>query len=253
MRYLLHIGTGILITTGLLLVVLTTGGHGKERLVLATGNWEPYYGEKLRNGGIVAEIVRKSFHRAGYDVEIRWLPWSRAISMARDGKYDGVMGAWHTEERAVFFTYSKPFFRNEIVFFKHRNSPITYGSLDDLSPYRIGVTLNSGAHELLKAKLAKNLDTVPNPVHNVGKLIKKRFDLLADEKLGTIHIINNSFPHWRYDFKILEPPLQVNQLHVMISKQNANHRSIVGDFNEGLRQILQDGTFSGLMKKHEFN
>jgi len=223
------------------------------KVVLATWNWAPYYAENLPNGGAATEIVKASFKRVGYELEVKWVPWTRAIEKAKEGEFDGVLGVWYTEERARSFTYSKPFFKNEIVFFKRKDETINYISPSDIMTYRVGVTRNSGPHEWLKEKYSKNLDLVGSASLNIKKLMAKRFDLLVDEKLGILYILNNEFPEWKNAIESLDPPLQVNELHIMISQKNIYHQKIINDFNRGLREIRQDGTFENILIKHGFD
>jgi len=241
--------------TGLTLrtVLVEAKEVNKPTIVLATGNWEPYYAESIPNGGVVTEIVRSAFQRMGYELEVKWLPWARAINMAKAGHYDGVLGAWYTKERTQFFTYSEPFFENEIVLFKLKDDPFTYKSLGDLKSYRIGVSRNSGPHELLKNELAENLDIVVSADLNIKKLIAKRIDLFADERLGIQYMINTQFPKWREVVEVVKPPLQLNELHILLSKKVENNHKIIGDFNKGLQKLVQDGTFDDLLEKHGFN
>lgn len=222
----------------------------KTKVVLATWNWSPYYAENLPDGGAITEIVRAAFQREGYELEVKWVPWARAIEKAKEGEYDGVLGSWYTIERATYFTYSKPLLKNEIVFFKRKGETIKYNSLRDIKPYRIGVTRNSGPHEWLKADYSGNLDLVGSPVLNIKKLMAGRFHLIADEKAGILHILNNQFPEWKNAVESLHPPLQVNELHIMISKTNVDHQKIINNFNRGLEKIQQDGSFQNILMKY---
>lgn len=225
----------------------------RYRVVLATANWAPYYAPTLPKGGAVTEIAREAFRRVGYELEVVWVPWTRAMEKAKEGEYDGVLGAWYTEDRALHFTYSKPFFRNEIVFFKRRGDSIDNESLNDLTSYRIGVTKNSGPHEWLKDEYPDNLDLVGSAELNIMKLMAHRFDLMADEKLGVLYILNNKYPEWKDDIVSLEPPLQIDELHVIISKQNKDHDRITSDFDRGLGIMRADGTFDNILAKHGFS
>ena len=251
---------GYILTTTALMTVFVFFSAAEEievaetpTIILATSDWEPYYAEKLASGGVVTEIVRTAFQRMGYKLEVKWLPWARAINTAKAGYYDGVLGAWYTEDREQFFNYSKPFLKNDIVFFKLKGEPITYTSLLDLKSYRVGVTRNSGPHELLKSELNESLDIVVIADLNIKKLMAKRIDLFVDERLGVQYIINTQFPEWRGSIEALEPPLQVNDLHIMISKRVNNNQKIINDFNEGLQLILHDGTLENLLKENGFN
>ena len=61
-------------------------GCSKQRIIrLSIGeSWEPYYSETLPNGGVVTEIVRRAFEISGYQIEVTWLPWARAINLTSD-------------------------------------------------------------------------------------------------------------------------------------------------------------------------
>lgn len=186
-------------------------------------------------------------------VELEWLPWARAFELAKKGEYDGVLGAWYTEERTQFFIYTNPFLSTELVFFKRKGEPVAYTSLQDLKPYTIGVARYSGPYELLKPELEENLDIATSADLNIQKLMQERFDLLADEKLNVLYIINTQFPEWRDAIEILDPPLQINQLHVIISRHRTDAQVIVDAFNRGLKEIQEDGTFDGILKAHNFS
>lgn len=223
-------------------------------IVLSIGeNWEPYYSETLPNGGVAVEIVRRAFERSGYALELKWLPWARAFNRAKEGEYDGVLGAWYTEGRTQFFTYTQPFLTTELVFFKRKGEPIRYTTLQDLKPYTIGVARDSGPYELLKAEFEQNLDIATSADLNIQKLMGKRFDLLVDEKLNVLYIINTQFPEWRDALEILDPPLQTNQLYVIISKQRKDPQTIVDAFNHGLKEMQKDGTFEAILKEYNFS
>ncbi|SHO48181.1 substrate-binding periplasmic protein [Desulfopila aestuarii] len=230
-------------------------GDGKLATVtLCIGeNWEPYYSETLDNGGVVVELVRRAFTRGGYSLELEWFPWTRAFNMAKTGDCDGVLGAWYTEERKQFFIYSEPFLTTELVFFKRKGEKITYTTLRDLQPYRIGVARDSGPYELLKPEFEQNLDVATSAYLNIQKLMGKRFDLLADEKLNVLYIINTHLPEWRGALEILSPPLQINKLHVIISKKIETPQKIVDAFNHGLKEIQEDGTFDAILKEYNFS
>lgn len=225
----------------------------KPRLFLAAPeDFVPFSSKSLPNGGIATEIVRQAFLQAGYEIDVVWVPWPRALENAKKGIYDGVLGAWYTEERTQFFTYSLPFFKNEIVFFKRKDERIAYKSLKDLKPYRIGVAKNAAPHELLKSELAANLEVANSGILSIKMLMGKRFNMIAEEKLSVIHLLNNNFPQWRNTIEVMDPPLQINNLHVIISKKLPHHQNITADFNAGLQKILSEGWIENLRKQRGF-
>ena len=76
-----------------------------KKVTLATDPWPPYYGPDLENQGYFTEISRAAFQRAGYQLVVEFVPWKRALKMAKTGKYDGVLGAFYNDERTQWFTH----------------------------------------------------------------------------------------------------------------------------------------------------
>ncbi|MCE0496027.1 transporter substrate-binding domain-containing protein [Vibrio sp. DNF-1] len=150
---------------------------------------------------------------------MKWLPWARAFNLAKSGIYDGLIGAWFTEERLQYFSYSEPLLSTKLVVIKRKTNPTVYAKWTDLKKYRVGVALDSTPHELLKEELGENLEIGSSAYTNIQKLMAERFDLLVDEKLNVFYIINTHFPKWRDEIVVLSPPLQTNHLHLIISKK----------------------------------
>ncbi len=65
---------------------------GERKLEIATIEYPPYYGKDLENGGFMTEIVVEALKRAGYDAEIKFLPWKHALEGIKAGKHNGMIG-----------------------------------------------------------------------------------------------------------------------------------------------------------------
>ncbi len=48
----------------------------------------------------------------------------------------------------------------------------------------------------------------------------------------------------------IEPALKVNELHLAISKNSANHLKKLRDFKHGMKKLLPDGTFLKILNSH---
>ena len=79
---------------GLAVAVAFASGAAQAEMVRATTvSWAPYYADELRNQGVITALARKAFARRGHELTVRFLPWRRALSKARAGEYDAVLGA----------------------------------------------------------------------------------------------------------------------------------------------------------------
>ena len=91
------------------IILLAAGDAYAGRLVkMATAPWAPYYSPDLPNGGYIPDITREAFKRVGYDFEVEYMPWKRALEMSRKGRYDGILGVFYSEERGEYFIFSLP-------------------------------------------------------------------------------------------------------------------------------------------------
>ena len=101
--------------------------------------WEPYFGEKMKNGGLMVDIATEAFRKVGYKMNMNWMPWKRAMNQSFEGKYDGLPGCYFTEERAEKLKYSDPITTAEVALFEQTGKNTRYTKLQELAPYTIGV------------------------------------------------------------------------------------------------------------------
>ena len=78
----------------------------KRVLNIAATEYPPFYSAEIEGGGFMTEIVTEAFRREGYDPDIRFLPWKRALEGAKRGKYDGLFTVWYRPEREEWFLFS---------------------------------------------------------------------------------------------------------------------------------------------------
>jgi len=228
----------------------SNGFADKKHIVLSTCNYSPYYAEALPDGGYFTDIARKAFQRAGYMLEIKWVPWKRALLLAKKGKTHGVLGIAYNDERTQHFIYSDVIDTDNYVFFARKGHSISYKGLSDLKTYRVGVWAGSIMAKELKSAGFKRLQNVTRDDQNVKKLLLDRIDCFPGSERAMLYYINNNFPEKINDIVLLKPPYKTYPYYITISKKSPNHATIITDFNKGLLQIRQDGTIEKILKKY---
>jgi polar amino acid transport system substrate-binding protein len=75
-----------------LLLILIAGLSGyfkiqaeEKKIILATGEWEPYVSIKNPEKGKFTQVVSKIFKAAGFEVEYVYAPWKRVEAMVKNG------------------------------------------------------------------------------------------------------------------------------------------------------------------------
>jgi len=223
-----------------------------NKLNIVADNYPPYYGKELRDGGVLTEIVVEALKRAGYDVEIKFVPWKRALEGTKLGKHDGLYSVYYRKEREEWFVYSDPIPpANEIGFYKHKNKDISFKTIEDLKPYTIGVTRGYALPPGFDQASLK-ISWVKDDEVSLRKLHKGRVDLaLVDKILGTF-IMDTKIPEAVPDLVWLDPPVHVEFQHLVFSKKAGNFAMKLADFNRGLAEIEEDGTLNAIIKKSGF-
>lgn len=228
---------------------------------LATLAWEPYVGPALENRGYVSEIVVEAFKRAGYTTIISFYPWARAVKTAEYGEADGVFPEYYDEGRKKDFVFSDPFPGGPVGLYKRKDTKVSYSidprlnqteALRSLQGYRFGVVrgyINTADFD--KADFLKK-DEVFGDELNIKKLYNRRIDFMFIDKFVAEHLINNKFPEYEAELEFMEPPLENKLLYIAFSKNAANYQEKLAAFNQGLEQIIADGTLVAIMARHGF-
>lgn len=237
----------------LILICLTPAISNADKLVkLATVEWPPFFAESLPQNGYFAAISRQAYQRAGYKMAITWMPWQRAMNEGRSGKvYDGVLGAGYSKERANHFEYTDPVDIDTYVFFAHKNHEIIYKKTSDLQSYSIGGMRGDIAVNSLKAS-GFNIVEAATFEQIIKMLLAKRIDCFIASKRVTQSILNSKFKAQRNNIITLSPSYSEYNYHILISKQIKNHKTIAENFNNGLKEIKEDGTVNLILKDFGF-
>ncbi len=234
-------------------IFLTVQAYASEKeIFLTSAEYPPYFGKELENQGFITEIIREAFNRVGYDLKIEFYPWKRAEMMAKKGLSDGMFPPWHTKEREKWFIFSNPIPPpNTIVFYKLKNKKISLETYQDLQPYRIGSVLGYAyPKDFIEAKLKNNIFYTDKEL--ITKLVQRKIDLAIIDRIQAAYLLETNYPKQKDNFDVMEPPLEIKQQHLVISKKTKNGQRKINDFNRGLKMIKDDGTFDEILKKHGF-
>ena len=225
---------------------------GERKLNIASTEYPPYYSENLPNGGFLTEIVVEAFKRVGYEVEIKFLPFPRAVQETKEGKYDGLYSFWYRKEREEWFVYSDELPPpTERGFYKQKDKDISFRTFEDLRPYVIGVYRGAAMPPGFDEASLK-ISEATDDEQNLRKLHKGRIDLALTENLVAKYVIRSQIPNAVPDLEWLPPALHVENQFLVLSKKTESYATILADFNRGLREIEADGTYEAIIAKHGY-
>ncbi len=234
------------------LVIATPVAFSSERIIrLATLDWQPYVAQQLENYGFTSEIVTTAFNRAGYHVQISFMPWIRVLAEVRRGTYDAMYPAYFSPERARAFALSQSIAKGPLVFCKRHDRAIEFKNLADLSSYKIGVVRGYVHTPAFDAADYLHKELVGTDKQNLFKLLAGRIDLAVIDQLAARQIMATYFPRDAQQIVFLKPPLAINPLHVGFSRAIDGHLTLLEEFNQALAYMQETGVIDAIMSKHK--
>ncbi|SDF78429.1 amino acid ABC transporter substrate-binding protein, PAAT family [Limimonas halophila] len=232
--------------------VAATPSAKAATIELTTVNWAPFYGESLEKGGPVAALAKAAAKEVGHTVTVEFLPWKRAMAMAKRGEKDGMLGAYYTEERDKAFHFTEEsFYTVKVGLIADESLGVTsYGSLKDLTQYTIGYQQGWAYPEKFDNADFLEKDPAPNQTASVKKLVHGRVDMVAMSH-GIFRNELDKLPNASLDdYVFLEPLLMEGTLHMAISNNAENAAQLARDLDAGLEAIRENGTYERIISKY---
>lgn len=237
------------IVIALACVAFNGGAYAAEPLKLTTGEYAPYTGEVLPNGGPLTEVVRRAFAESGYGVTVTFLPWKRGYEEAAGGEYSGTFPYIRNASRENDFLISAPYFvvtRNLFYLAKSNVNP------DDLSTLKgkqicvpLGYTL---APELSGMSERKELfiQSPPTLANCVAMLDMGRVDAFtspADIGEAALKSATRSITE-----TIVNRPIGKTEFCFLVPKKNPKAPEILAAFDRGLLALKKSGDWGKIVK-----
>jgi polar amino acid transport system substrate-binding protein len=226
---------------------LGSGSVAGEVVRVSTLEWPPYTGSDLPLGGATTDVVRAAFEKVGYEIEVEYRPWKRAIDMAAKGTDDVIAyyPGYHCHHREGFVA-SEPIGNGPLGFAENVDAPITWKSLDDIGDQqlKIGTVLGYANTDDFDAKVGTGyILAIPSndDLTNLKKLARKRIDAVVIDKLvleylkATEPSLKKSAGKLQFD----EKPLEEKTLFLCF-RDDERGRTLMHIFDAGVEQIDAD-------------
>ena len=237
-----------LLITCVFFIALPTSLMARNISMLAV-EWTPHFGSSLPEDGLTSAIVRTAFKTGGHSSEIKFVPWTQALKEVRAGNSDVIMGAYLNNKHETDFYYSEAiYFLDTGLIARPGLNKNSYSSLDDLSPYSIGVSRGWAYSEEFDAATYLNKEVAANPNLNIRKLFRGRIDMaVMNFDLFRHEAKKEGFCVANVEF--IQPPLESNALYIMASRKIPDYQAVIEDFNRGLDVIRKNGTFQRIVDR----
>ncbi|MCW7753148.1 transporter substrate-binding domain-containing protein [Desulfobotulus sp. H1] len=213
-------------------------------LVIANGEWIPYQGETLREGGPMTRIVTEAFKRQGWEVEYLYLPWAQGLSMTEKVNADATMLYSYNEQRGTKFFYSDPVLQLDTVVFYNLNKPLQWENPADLKGLTLG-GVEKYDYGFVREEDGYRIRRSASSESNHRRLADGRLDGTMDEVLVGMKILRENNLQHRISFH--PTPIKRTDYHLIVSKEHPRATIILETFNKGLASLKEDGTFKAFL------
>lgn len=227
----------------------------KKIVQLVTESYIPYAFEENRViKGLAVDVVAEVFRREGYTVEIKMLPWTRALQMVQDGDADGIFCAFYSEERAKYLHYLEEPLAYEAQFvYTLKDSPVKFdGTIESLKPYRIGMLQDyffGAEFENAKKSGELRVEEVTDLPTDIQKLLEGRIDAMVDHHLSTLYYLKKMGVQDRIIEQ--EAPLRAPEgLYLCFSKERKIDPELIRNIDEELVKMKADGSYQEIISRY---
>ena len=219
-----------------------------ETVTAAQDPWPPFI-DADGQSGISIELSRAALATQGYQLNMKILPWSRALNEARSGHIDLLIATWKTAERRKFLYFSEAYAINKITFISRAEEPFEYTGLFSLKNKAVGVARNYGYGDAFNhSKLFRRYEA-NDLVANLKKLSRHRIDVTLDDEIAARALMKaEGFDTSAFHFS--QTPLSQNPLYVTSGIANPKSKRLIEAFNRGLKTIKDNGTYDAIMNKY---
>lgn len=223
-----------------------------EEIHLVTGEFAPYSGEHLPNGGMLTDLVVGIFYHLGYPVSVTYLPWKRGYQQTLSGKFTATFPYSFSAERAEQMLYSAPLRSDSVHLFVHVEAQLKYTELADLRGARLctalGYNLFPQLQEAVNQRLVE-LITVREMDSCVRMMENGRADaIFLTEQSGwkLIEEVAGS----RGNYRMLEKPIHEVHEYLLIAKDYPGGAELLKRFNRELARRVANGDYQRLAARH---
>ncbi|UDN23454.1 substrate-binding periplasmic protein [Aeromonas veronii] len=216
-------------------------------LSLVTGDFSPYSGPGLPDGGQSTRLVTTLLREAGYDeLKVDYLPWNRGYELVRNGLASATFPYAWTRERAKLFYYSAPIHIDHLSWFTYRGSDaVLDGKWQGLRVCIPASWSTSHADEVI-ARFSLRLTRPKSLVQCLQLLERKRVDLMPMNDAVTADASMQVFGDPNY-LQPLPYFRQRDTFYLLVSRKMQNGRELIERFNEALAAARASGHYDQLV------
>lgn len=218
---------GVLFVAGLL---RTERPPHMKPVVVASGEWAPFVGPDLPEGGPIAEVMQEVLATAGFNPQVTFLSWAEVERRIDQGSVFGGFPLVLSKDRQSRMLYSVPIFSAEYVIFVRAGAANSPKTAEDLSQLKVGgITGYDYWAEL--DDVVVDMNRYDDIVDGFAALLAGEIDVFVEASAPAQHVLNDpEIPFDRTSFAVVESKeawaRSMEDLVFMVPKTKEGEKSI---------------------------
>lgn len=262
-----------LLFISLFIPISSTNADAIKVVIYGDDAYEPYSYAKNSNHtqqlfGIYPQILRKIFEKMPqYDVEIRPMPWNRALKALEDEQVFAIFPPYYRPfERTYIGDYSGPILQEKIVIYgpkTHKLNPILKKFPENWRGKHLAMFLGTQDiaglkfQELVKENAIKVSEEKGNDKNLILVGLNKR-DGYINDRLAIQYTLNKLITQNQWP-KEAEVPVEILEIaredgHVAFAKNSKNQfpysTDFIKRFNQALNELKKQGEIDKILKNY---
>ncbi len=219
---------------------------------LVSTEYPPLTGEDLPNGGMLTDIVNRTFLEMGYSVTIAYREVENALKATQKGDFTAAFPYARSLDTKNSFHASHALYSLDVAWFAAQDFPRTSATFQELEDFRCCQPLDY------------SLYTIQPMLEKYALWCTKRTETLQDcfemVQAGEVDLIPvNPGMGWqtisqafgtREGFRTLDAPVTSYSLHLMVAKTVPEGLPLLFKFNKTLRELETQGVIEEIQTRH---
>lgn len=220
-------------------------------LLLVTAPYPPFVNPPgdQQGEGIDIEIAREAMRRGGYQIEIKYVPWKRALLMLERGEADFTTTISRSGDRNNFLAWSEGYrVTTGYTFYARKGMGQQLKTMDDLDGHSLCITLGYFYPEVIAKRPKTKYENGPTMSNTVAMLAKGRADYM---------VVNGIAGTWEIKRLGLDDQLELQPLSYTSKSPTYMAFSLARPYQKplaamksALANMAKDGTIAKIEKKY---
>lgn len=220
-------------------------------LILVTAAYPPFVNPSgdPQGEGIDIEIAREAMRRGGYQIEIKYVPWNRALLMLERGEADFTTTISRSGDRNRYLAWSEGYRVSTVYnFYARKGTGQQLKTMDDLDGHSLCFTLGHFYPDIIAKRPKTKYQYGPAMSNTVSMLAKGRTDYM---------VVNGIAGAWEINRSGLADQLELQSLSYSSKSPTYMAYSLVRPYqkpltamNNALAEMAKDGSIVKIEKKY---